>query len=112
MVEIQNKLDMLDLKQSSQEDEKVSEQNKSTPRRQPLPEKPVPLSALRQGRHTVIEPSYMQEFREISSQYQIEQKEDSVEISSNGEFERADKMEVYNEEDTELAVIEATKRWQ
>lgn len=54
----------------------------------------------------------MQEFKEISSQYQIEAKEDSEQISSNGEFERADKMEVYDEEDTELAKIEAAKVWQ
>ena len=35
----------------------------------------------------IIEPSIMQEFREISSQYLIEQKEDSEAISSNGEFD-------------------------
>jgi hypothetical protein len=40
----------------------------------------------------MIEPSYMQEFREASSQYLIENKEDSVEISSDGEFRDAEKM--------------------
>ena len=35
------------------------------------------------------EPSYMKEFREISSHYSMDEKEDSEEISSCGEFERA-----------------------
>ena len=53
-----------------------------------------------------VEPSYMQEFREISSQYEIEDKEDSVAISSNGEFAKADKMAVYEENDTEVLRID------
>jgi len=40
----------------------------------PLPHRPQPIS--------VIEPSYMQEFREISSQYEIDEKDDSAQISS------------------------------
>ena len=53
----------------------------------------------------------MQEFREVSYQYLIENKEDSDEISSDGEFRNADKMMVYNEDDTELHKIDATKKW-
>jgi len=53
----------------------------------------------------------MQEFREVSSQYLIENKEDSYEISSDEEFRNADKMMVYNEDDTELHKIDATKKW-
>lgn len=52
------------------------------------------------------EPSYMQEFREISSQYLIDQKEASEDISSNGEFDKADKMVTYNEEDSEVLRIQ------
>ena len=70
--------------------------------------------AKRPARHqpeNTIEPSYIQEFREISSQYLIENKEDSEEISSDEEFRNADKMMVYNEDDTELHKIDAAKKW-
>ena len=46
----------------------------------------------------IMEPSYVAEFKEISSQYIVANKEDSEEISSNGEFEQADAMQVYNNE--------------
>ena len=60
----------------------------------------------------VGEPSVMQEFREISSQYLMDNKEDSEAISSNGEFEQADKMLTYNEDDTEVREIQRAKDWQ
>ena len=53
-----------------------------------------------------VEPSFMAEFREISSHYEVQEKEDSLDISSNGEFDKADKMETYNEDDTEVLKIE------
>lgn len=53
----------------------------------------------------------MQEFREISSHYEVQEKEDSLDISSNGEFDKADKMETYNEDDTEVLKIEQVKQW-
>ena len=37
--------------------------------------------------NSIMEPSYVAEFKEISSQYIVANKEDSEEISSNGEFE-------------------------
>lgn len=52
-----------------------------------------------------VEPSFMQEFREISSHYVPEDKVDSADISSNGEFDRADKMEVMAEDDPEVLRI-------
>lgn len=52
----------------------------------------------------------MREFREVSSQYLIENKEDSEEISSDGEFRNADKMVIYREDDIELHRIDATKK--
>lgn len=62
-------------------------------------------------RPVLVEPSYIQEFREISSHYSIENKENSVDISSNGEFDKADKMSVYQEDDTVVLKIEQTKNW-
>ena len=62
-------------------------------------------------RQAAVEPSYMEEFREISSEYLLEKKEDSIEISSNGEFEKADKMATYDEEDTEVLKIEEVRKW-
>ena len=59
----------------------------------------------------VVEPSIVQEFNEISSQYLIDQKDDSEAISSNGEFDQADKMVTYNEEDTEVLKIQHMKDW-
>ena len=53
-----------------------------------------------------MDPSYLAEFKEISSEYIFANKEDSEEISSNGEFVQADKMLVYNEDDTEVFLIE------
>jgi len=57
------------------------------------------------GEHSTVrpvlcDPSYIQEFREITSNYEIENKEDSAEISSSGEFENADRMKVYLDDDT------------
>ena len=37
-------------------------------------------------RPMMVEPSYMEEFREISSEYLMESKHDSERISSDGEF--------------------------
>ena len=59
-----------------------------------------------------MEPSYVAEFREISSQYIVANKEYSEEISSNGEFQQADAMAVYNEDATEVFRIEEEKKWQ
>ena len=59
----------------------------------------------------LVEPSFMKEFREISSQYEIEEKDDSEAISSAGEFDEADKMAVYQEDDVEVLRIEKFKRW-
>ena len=61
---------------------------------------------------SIMEPSYVAEFKEISSQYIVANKEDSEEISSNGEFEQADAMAVYNEDATEVFRIEEEKKWQ
>ena len=58
-----------------------------------------------------VEPSYMVEFREASSQYVIDHKEDSAEISSNAEFEKADKMQTFEEDDIEVLKIEKSKDW-
>lgn len=73
-------------------------------------EAPSPIHRMATPR--LVEPSIMQEFREISSQYLIDQKDDSEAISSNGEFDQADKMVTYNEEDTEVLKIEHMKDWQ
>ena len=59
----------------------------------------------------IMEPSYVAEFKEISSQYIVANKEDSEEISSNGEFEQADAMQVYNEDASEVFRIEEEKNW-
>ena len=53
----------------------------------------------------------MVEFREASSQYVIDHKEDSAEISSNAEFEKADKMQTFKEDDIEVLKIEKSKDW-
>ena len=42
---------------------------------------------MRPAANSTMEPSYVAEFREISSQYIVANKEDSEQISSNGEFE-------------------------
>jgi len=52
-----------------------------------------------------VEPSSMQEFRENSSLYLVDDKVDSEEISSEGEFERADEMEVMAEDDPNVLRI-------
>ena len=58
------------------------------------------------------EPSYIAEFKECSSNYDLPLKEDSEEISSDGEFEDARQMEIYHEDDTEVLKIEQIRAWQ
>ena len=53
----------------------------------------------------VSEPSYMVEFREISSHYQMDDKVHSEDISSNGEFNKAEKMEVFQDDDKKVLRI-------
>ena len=53
----------------------------------------------------------MVEFKECSSNYELPLKEDSDEISSDGEFEDAKRMEVYHEDDNEVLKIEKIKAW-
>ena len=52
------------------------------------------------------------EFKECSSHYELEQKEDSEEISSDGEFEDAKRMEIYPEDASEVLKIEEIRAWQ
>ena len=61
--------------------------------------------------HHIGEPSYMVEFKECSSNYELPLKEDSDEISSDGEFEDAKRMEIYHEDDNEVLKIEKIKAW-
>ena len=58
------------------------------------------------------EPSYIAEFKECSSNYQLPIKEDSSDISSDGEFEDAKHMDIYHEDDKEVLKIEEIKAWQ
>ena len=51
----------------------------------------------------------MAEFREISSAYQVVEKEDSEAISDNGEFQEADEMLVRQEDDLEVLAIQVYK---
>lgn len=60
----------------------------------------------------MVEPSYIGEFNECSSNYELPLKEDSEQISSDGEFEDAKRMEVYHEDDDEVLKIEEIKAWQ
>jgi len=53
-----------------------------------------------------VEPSIMREFRECSSVYEMPQKNDESEISSDGEFIDAKQMKVYHEDATEVFLIE------
>ena len=55
------------------------------------------------------EPSYMKEFKESNSVYQIQLKQEDSEISSDGEFNDANMMQVYNEDATEVYIIEQKK---
>ena len=55
----------------------------------------------------LTEPSYMVEFKEhCNSHYEMVPKEDSDEISSEGEFQDAKKMVVYQENAVEVLQIE------
>lgn len=96
--------------------EAISAQSKK--RKEELEEQHQELSASRPlvGEHqpnSLAEPSYMQEFKEISSQYVLEHKSDSEAISSNGEFDDADhRIVTYNEDDTEVLKIQFAKDWQ
>ena len=56
------------------------------------------------------DPSYVAEFNEISSEYLLENKESSEEISSHGEFEQANYMQVFHQDATEVALIEYQNR--
>ena len=53
----------------------------------------------------------MREFRECSSQYEMEDKQDSEEISSDGEFKRAENIEVMLDNDPEVLRIQEAKAW-
>jgi len=55
------------------------------------------------------EPSYIREFNECSSYYNMPIKTDEDEISSEGEFNDAKQMQVYAENDTEVYLIEQKK---
>ena len=52
------------------------------------------------------DPSYLAEFKEISSQYLLEDKESSGEIISFEEFNQANKMQVFHQDAIEVALIE------
>lgn len=52
------------------------------------------------------EPSYIKEYKESNSVYQIPAKIEDSEISSDGEFNDANKMKVYKEDATEVYLIE------
>ena len=52
------------------------------------------------------EPSYIKEYKESNSVYQIPLKLEDSEISSDGEFNDADRMQVYKEDATEVYIIE------
>ena len=54
-------------------------------------------------------PSNVLEFNMCDSNYQIDDKEDSDAISSDGEFNDARNMQVYNEDATEVLGIELKK---
>ena len=56
-----------------------------------------------------IEPSFMVEFKELSSKFDLVEKEDSDEISSDGEFNDARKIKVYDEGAPEVYKIETEK---
>lgn len=53
-----------------------------------------------------IEPSFLQEYHQCTSEYVIPQKEDSSAISSNGEFEAAQNLRSLNEDASEILVLE------
>ena len=52
------------------------------------------------------EPSYIKEYKESNSVYHIPAKREDSEISSDGEFNDANKMQVYKEDATEVYLIE------
>ena len=52
------------------------------------------------------EPSYIKEYKEITSVYHIPVKQEDSEISSDGEFNDANRMKVYKEDATEVYLIE------
>ena len=52
------------------------------------------------------DPSYLIEFKELSSQYFLENKENSGEISSHAEFKQANEMQVFHQDAFEVALIE------
>jgi hypothetical protein len=62
-------------------------------------------------KHHQEEPSYIKEFKESNSVYHIPNKHEDSEISSDGEFNDANKMQVYREDDTEVYMIEQKQNY-
>jgi hypothetical protein len=56
--------------------------------------------------HVAEEPSFIREFKESSSVYEIPKKVEDDEISSDGEFINANKMKKFPEDATEVFLIE------
>lgn len=54
----------------------------------------------------IDEPSYIKEYKESDTVYQIPLKLEDSEISSDGEFNDADRIQVYKEDATEVYLIE------
>lgn len=59
-----------------------------------------------------IEPSMIKEFRECTSEYQIPNKLDEDEISSDGEFQQAKNLRMLDESCTEVFIIEQKQQYQ
>ena len=58
----------------------------------------------------MVEPSFFREFKENSSRYQLEDKQDSDEQSSDGEFKQADHMATFKDDDPNVFKIEVAKK--
>ena len=90
---------------------KESTSPERTPGSQPTVKKnasyEVPISRpLVRPQFPMDQPSYMVEFKECSSNYELPLKEESDEISSDGEFNDAKNMDIYYEDDNEVLKIE------
>ena len=64
-----------------------------------------------QGRPQIEDPSYYREFVECSSLYQVPLKEDSEEISDGEEFHDARHLQIYDQDATEVFMIEKENQW-
>ena len=67
--------------------------------------RPVP-SFLKQQPLKDMEPSFIEEFKNCKSEYIMPQKEDSEEISSEGEFADARNLQLMDEDDTRVYLIQ------